>query len=471
VNLRSGVLAASLALVAIACGASAPRSSSSQGGAGGGGAGGGGAGGSGAGGDGAGGSGAGGGGAGGSGAGGGGAGGGATGNAGSQGAAGDAGNAGAAGAQPSTGGAGGGGVGGNGAVAPGTCGIARRIFIPEKVANATTSTTLPWVSVTPQSRFVRRLAGGFTFGPWPETNATFDYGFDWLRVDPDGQKQTLYATPFWAGPKVLTAFNMGGPNRIVLVEANWDGFWTAVLDEGGTVPSLVAKLNDLQWSKFISTRGEISLDGQRALSMTLDTADQPPWLVMYTSDGTLVGDAVQTTSEGGCYSFLPTEHGVAWTLVEGSTFHLIEFSAAGRVALDVKVPLDIAPVQPDCPHLALTDSGFAYLAFVTTDAYGDIWALHRIGRDGTVTLEPWETLLGCTYPGLAVQGDTSIATCTQTNRITIVKRVHGQDVRFPLERNGLQIPSEPGSLFLDIPHPTIGSNDPARAIFEIRCAD
>jgi hypothetical protein len=55
-----------------------------------------------------------------------------------------------------------------------------------------------------------------------------------------------------------------------------------------------------------------------------------------------------------------------------------------------------------------------------------------------------------------------------TNVTSIVKLAAGQERRFPLERTGPQIPSEPGSLFLNLAVP--GSNT-AREIVEIRCAD
>jgi len=54
--------------------------------------------------------------------------------------------------------------------------------------------------------------------------------------------------------------------------------------------------------------------------------------------------------------------------------------------------------------------------------------------------------------------------------ITIVKRTNGQDQRFPIERSGRPIPSEPGSLFLDTGNPG-PSGSPAREILDIRCVD
>ena len=52
-------------------------------------------------------------------------------------------------------------------------------------------------------------------------------------------------------------------------------------------------------------------------------------------------------------------------------------------------------------------------------------------------------------------------------------RVRAQDQRFPLERGGPPISSEPGTLFVDISAPqAVGSDGTiAREILEIRCAD
>ncbi len=443
VNLRWETLACALALVAIACGPSATGSHNSTGGAGTqgpvGGAGG----------------------AGGAGTGGSAGGPGGTGGTGTGGSAGGATGGGSAGAGPSTGAA------GSGAVAPGTCGVFRRFPLSTDLRLVETTPNFPLeVSETPD-HFVRRVAGVFAFGPWTETSPTQlqPQRLHWLSVDLDRQQETLHSTEFGFQGGVLTYFNMGGTTRVVLVEATWDGYWTAVLDEGGTLPTTVAKLSDDQHSKFTLVRGNVSLDGQRGLFMTSENGSAP-WLAMYASDGTRVGDVLQTTADGACQSVVPTEHGAAFTLAEGGAFHVIEFSAAGSVALDVKIPLAGA----ECPKLALTDAGFAYLGYVTMDIDWPTWILHRIARDGTVTREPWDALRGCVLPALAVDGDTAIATCAETTGTTIVKRAHGQDQRFPLERSGRQILSEPGSLFLDTGTPSTAGS-PARAILDIRCVD
>ena len=312
-------------------------------------------------------------------------------------------------------------------------------------------------------------------GPWTDTGDTGARRLLWMNIEPDGQSQTLHSTVFGLQGNILTYVPTATANRVVLVEnTGYDGYWSAVMDEGGTVPSMVAKLVDGQFSKFTGVRGGVSLDGQRGLFMTYEVAGHAPWLAMYAADGALIGDVLQTESEGTCYGVFPTAHGAAFTSIEGSTtFHVIEFSAAGGVALDVRIPYPRTSLTPTaCPNLVLTDDGFAYLGFVSR-ADGDGWTIHRVARDGTISLEAWDTLLGCTAPALAVQGDTAIATCIQTNQTTIVKHAHGQDQRFPLERTGPPIPSEPGTLFVEMSAPqSVGSPGPvAREIFEIRCAD
>lgn len=362
------------------------------------------------------------------------------------------------------------GTGGDSAVAPGTCGIARRISVPVQLANANVSVAFPGSVAAPH-----RLGGGFVLGPWTDTSETGSRRLLWFSVEPAAQTQTLHATEFGFQGHVLTSFTVAATSRLVLVDdTGYDGYWTAVIDEGATVPSMVEKLVDGQFSKFTWVRGGISLDGQRALFMTAEIAGHAPWLAMYAADGARVGDVVQTTTEGDCYGVVPTERGAAFTLMEGATtFHVSEFSADGSVALDVKIPYPRTSLTPTaCPNLVLTDTGFAYLGFVSRPD-GDGWTIHRVARDGTVTLEPWDALLGCTAPALAVQGDTAIATCAQTNQTTIVKRVAGHDQRFPLERTGPPIPSEPGTLFVEISAPqSVGSPGTiAREILEIRCSD
>jgi hypothetical protein len=318
------------------------------------------------------------------------------------------------------------------------------------------------------------VAGGFALGPWTETGsaAAGTTRSLWVRVDPDGQKQTLYATEFGVQGKVLDAINTATPSRLVLVRYRiYDGYWSAILDEGGTDASTVAKLLDGEFSKFTGRRGGPSLDGQRGLFMIYDELLQPPRLAMYAADGTPVGDVFQTTAAGGCYNVFPTEHGAMFMSQEGSAFRFIEFSAAGNIALDITIPFVGAVASVGCPNPVRTDTGFAYLAFESTEADGAGWFLHRVARDGTNTLEPWFTLLGCqlTSVGLAIKGDTAIATCAQTYQTTIVKRTNGQDQRFPLERNGPQILSEPGTLFLDIN--VLLPAGVGREILEIACVD
>jgi len=67
-----------------------------------------------------------------------------------------------------------------------------------------------------------------------------------------------------------------------------------------------------------------------------------------------------------------------------------------------------------------------------------------------------------------VSASTAIATCAMTNVTSIVKLTNGQERRFPLERTGPQIPSEAGSLFLNLP---VFGSPTQREILDIRCAD
>jgi len=384
----------------------------------------------------------------------------AGGTGGSTGAAGTGGSTGASGSGQSTGGAGGvGGTGGSAgsAIAPGTCGIARRISLTD-------------LSPTP---VVRRLAGGFDVSWAEEMSPTGSMSFTrfrWIRVDPDGATKTPYATGWFQSQIVLDFQVMVLPNRAVFVYPNWDAtFMTAVIDDGATKTTPVAKLMDGEKSKLTLVRGVGSLDGQRGLFMTNENntpVAHPPWFAMYGADGVPVGDVLKTTTEGSCFAMLPTDNGATYSFIDGAGFHVIEFSAAGTIGMDVKIPIDAG----SCPKLVQTAAGFAYLVFEKDDDGYVGWTLHRFARDGTNTVEPWYTLLGCTDAsiGLAVSASTAIATCAMTNVTSIVKLANGQERRFPLERTGPQIPSEAGSLFLNLP---VFGSPTQREILDIRCAD
>ncbi|HTQ03087.1 MAG TPA: hypothetical protein VMI54_04495 [Polyangiaceae bacterium] len=367
---------------------------------------------------------------------------------------------GAAGVDASAGAAGASGDGG-GSVAPGTCGVYRRIPLSELPATASGS--------------IARLGDGFAVGPWKETadSGTYSVRLSWLRVDA-AETQTLWATDYGVPARADAALNMDRPDGITLVldgdyDVSGSGFWTALIGDGGTTASAVSKLFDGQYSTLFSfVGGGVSLDGQRGLFMDAEISEHPAFLAMFGADGTPLGSVVQTPTDGSCYDVLPTDHGALFSQLEGTGFHLIEFDATGAVTLDTVVPLRALNGETTCPLLALTDSGFAYLAFESTDAYGDGWALHRVGHDGSTSLEPWQSLIGCSEMSLAVQGDTALATCNRGGETSIFKHVNGGDDYFPLERGGTQIPSAAGTLFLDAQH---SSAMPSREILEIRCED
>jgi hypothetical protein len=279
--------------------------------------------------------------------------------------------------------------------------------------------------------------------------------------------------PYFAQSSVvgLQSFNMATPDRVVLVaQFDFYEFRTVILDEAGTITWGAAKLFAGEDTKFNVARGAASLDGQRGLAMITD-AQHPPWLVMFAADGTSVGDVLETTGNGTCYSVVPTAHGAAFTSIEGATFHVIERSAAGTTALDVEIPVAMARAN-DCPTLALMDDGFAFVAFETKGDGTTGWTLYRIAHDGTTSFEPWDALLDCESVALAVMGNAAIATCAMTSETHIVKRTEGRDQTFAIEQGGTKIHSEPGSLFLNVTHtqPSDGTVLP-REIIENRCAD
>jgi hypothetical protein len=322
---------------------------------------------------------------------------------------------------------------------------------------------------------VARLAGGFAVGPISGTDGTGGSALSWVRIDPDGQTQTMYSTSYdFQG--FFQMLDTDTPTRLVSIEDFGAGYWTALLDVGQAMPVQTAKLMDGAHSSLSYALATASLDGKRALFMSAEIGGHAPWLATFASDGTPVGDLLQTTVEGDCYRVLPTEHGALFTVLDGSsTFHLIEFDATGAVTFQTDFWIDQSEPRVRCPVPVLTDTGFAYVTFGTDDTGGH-WYLSRLERSGlTTSFDYWPALGACSSFAMAMRGNTAIATCSQADQAFILEHTIGgsqADRQVPLERNGLQIPSEPGSLFVDVTHPpATASSAPTREILEIQCAD
>ncbi|HXJ20859.1 MAG TPA: hypothetical protein VMT03_11565 [Polyangia bacterium] len=367
-------------------------------------------------------------------------------------------------------------AGGSGGLAPGGCGTYRRIALPTVPPDGDAVNVVDELTFSPQ-QFIWRVAGGFAVGPWYEMGDAGQGRLDWVRVDPDAQTPTMYSTGWGAFTYAMAPFNMLPSNSVTMVaDTGYDGYWTYLAGDASTAPAKVSKLIDDSYSNRTTViHANVSLDGQRGLFSDATISSHPVWLGMFAPDGTPVGDVVKTTISGvnanNCESVLPTEHGLTYSLFEGGSLHLIELDASATVVLDLQIPLvRSAAAQTACPTLVLADTGFATLASETTDAYGDGWILRHISRDGSTTIERWQDQLrGCgATAALAVRGDTEIAVCDGT----VFQRAGGQNQQFPLERSrGTQIPSEPGTLFMDMHDHVVDGSAPPREIFEIRCPD
>jgi hypothetical protein len=95
-----------------------------------------------------------------------------------------------------------------GSVAPGTCGVSRRIRLPD----------------LPRSTPIRREAGGFVAGPWLEArNTDGSQPIAWLWIDANGEKQALYRATASSGFDSSPAFSVGAPNRVMLLVSDSHG--------------------------------------------------------------------------------------------------------------------------------------------------------------------------------------------------------------------------------------------------------
>jgi hypothetical protein len=402
------------------------------------------------------------------------------------------GNAGAAGAPDSTAGGGSqsstgeGGAAtdaGSSVVAPHTCGVSSRLVLSDVPQHPQVDRPGAQGGTVLSNDLIRREYGGFAVGPWFEPPQQESFRATWLRVDPRDNTQKKYSADF--SPllaQVIELLPMGAPDRVAVIGSAFSqpSYATALLVAGGDplLPQIAALFaGDYGTGRFVGTGEGVSLDGQRALFAAYDFTKRPPQLALVAADGSRVGNVLEIANQGECYTVLPTEHALAFALMEGADLHLIELSATGDVALDVRVPLRRARLLDRmlCPMLALTDGGIAVFSYEEPNATGDggsesAWNLHRIGRDGSMTSEPWYEV-SRSVDAFAVRGDSAFVLVDGPT--AIVRRTRSGSQFFPLtlSSTGAFVPfrpirSEAGSLFLDLSY-TSG----ARELVELRCAD
>jgi hypothetical protein len=314
-----------------------------------------------------------------------------------------------------------------------------------------------------------------------------------LRIDASGEQQTRLKAASVSGYEFV--LNVGAPNQVVGLTSDSFGsgpanFWSSVLkdQEVQLSPTYVNLFKLTSFSTTYDFRGaSAALDAQQGLFVVGGSGQSQLSAVVIASDGSAAAEPSKLITTGSfyCRALQPTESAGAVSVVEltgeGESFHLVELTATGAVAWDVRVPLHRArPLWWNgsallCPYVAPSQSGIAFLTF-ESGAAGDAWHLHRLNRDGTVSDEVWETLSDVPR-GIAIQGQVAIAiTAKNDGPVTAVKRSNGQDQQFPLALEGKvavngtdgPFPAEAGALFLDVT-PGSPTGPSSRQIAEISC--
>lgn len=109
-----------------------------------------------------------------------------------------------------------------------------------------------------------------------------------------------------------------------------------------------------------------SLDGQRALLTTGHVAVQPPVGFLVDGEGARVGGVIEFSLEAGelripeCLMATPTAHGVALSVLDGSTYkwRFKELAANGSVVQDVTYQFDTSRPPSSCSPISPTPTGF-----------------------------------------------------------------------------------------------------------------
>ena len=329
------------------------------------------------------------------------------------------------------------GSGGDVGVAPGTCGVARRISIP----NA--STIVAQFNSPSSYGAMRRVANGFTEGSTSKyQNATVQN--TWVRVDADGT-QTMHTVETESLLNVNDFVSFGPTNRIFHIGGDWTTHYVAAFGDEGNAkltkgPTLYEEKSDPDF-RFFRHGVAVSLDGERALVMSAFIAAHGPRLALIDRNAARLGEAVELPESLDCQLLIPTEHGAAIsTAADGIRW--VEFGPTGSVIEDVEVPLGTPQSQrPSCPQAALSEQGFALLTF---DPFGG-WTVIRVDEGNTQVVDIWTELVG-TPIAFAIKADSVIAVTRNVEGYHAVRRKNGKDEYFTIDlgSGGKQIPSEAG---------------------------
>jgi hypothetical protein len=356
-------------------------------------------------------------------------------------------------------------------VAPGTCGVSRRIPVPVDKDSVTAR--------------IRRVAGGFVIGPWNRRDDDRT-PVHWRRIGGDGQASAEYAVGVGDWFPLGYGLPIGAPDHLVEIRvgagsnpSSGDSIYeSTMLASGQRQPGMVWDLVHAFWRGTIQLEAEPALDGARGMFAVGHVVVHAPRVVVVAPDGSRTGGVATLPAAGlewNCLSMLPTEHAGVASLVEGpdgdgvETLRLLELAPTGAVSLEAAIPLRRASLpdgQPVCPRIALAQDGYVVLQ-LEQDATGDAgWHLHRLSHDGRATDEPWGALPGQPM-ALAATADGVVVFTSRPGGYTIVKRTGDQMRQFavPFTDPVTVIPVESGALYL-----AVGDLDGTkRDIVEIAC--
>jgi hypothetical protein len=343
-------------------------------------------------------------------------------------------------------------------VAPGACGVTRRIVVP--------------MGDSPMRPPVSRQSDGYVVGPW-------DPFKHWTYVEPGASRTTDFSVHSVAW---LTGFALGPSARLIWINnappcTIEDCFYQSIVVPAGAPDLPVNSLFNAGYRGTVQLGSRPSLDGQHGLFFVGHDVVKDVHVVLLAADGTRVGDVavVPIAYMWDCDLLVPTDHAGAYAVIErlqddSETFHLTELGAAGTVVLDAKVPIQRS--SRTCPLVAATDTGFAVLLEESLDGGADgTWHYFSIARDGGTTSETWTGMRGRPSVLAGAGGVAMVIYAEGAGMGGILRRQNGQDQRFPLcyGSSATAFPNAAGILSLADIRSATATAGAVRVISEIEC--
>ena len=347
-------------------------------------------------------------------------------------------------------------------VAPGSCGVIRRVVVP--------------IGASTPAADVSREADGFAVGPWIAKPGTLSR--QWTYIEPGVPRATERVVGSSSG--WIAGFVLEPAAQAIQIETSASASETkeyrvVVLTPSSNAPAPITLFSAYYRGSERMT-ASAALDGQHGIFAALIPV---PRFALVASDGTRVGDATDMPTSGSksCETIVPTEHAGALALLakpgDGpEVLHIIELGAAGVPVLDAQVPVQRSTNA--CPLVAPTATGFAALFAEPdgTDAEAtSTWRFYTIGRDGTTTSETWSGMRG--RPGaLAVAGGAVLVAYGEpSGSRALLRRMNGQDQRFALcdGTGAAAIATAAGALAVQTIRTAAVDGGSVRIISEIEC--